>query len=370
MAYGDDDNYAKQPLLPSSGTFMEDSEKAALINKKTHRRRRRRVNHGNATNIFKEEEPNGNARGLPHLPQSNPNCATSPNIRHVFAFLAVYLGLGVLCFCLLKDQIKGKKTNGVVDALYFCIVTMTTVGYGDLVPDSTAAKLIACVFVFAGMVLVGHILSRSADRLVERQEILLVKAMHLHEKVGEAEMLKEMEINRSKYKLWTALAFLVTLMVVGQLFLCLVEEMELVDAFYCVCSTITTLGYGDESFSTAVGRGFAVIWILSSTICLAQFFLYLAEMYAESRQRSLVKWVLTRKTTAADLEAADIDDDDVVSAAEFVVYKLKEMGKISEEDLKLLMDQFRNLDVDHSGTLTAADLMFSQPPQAPPLSLR
>lgn len=39
------------------------------------------------------------------------------------------------------------------------------------------------------------------------------------------------------------------------------------------------------------------------------------------------------------------------------MYKLKEMGKISEEDIAVVMAGFRSLDVDHSGTLTKADLL-------------
>ncbi|KAJ8754832.1 hypothetical protein K2173_015344 [Erythroxylum novogranatense] len=34
------------------------------------------------------------------------------------------------------------------------------------------------------------------------------------------------------------------------------------DSFYCVFSTITTLGYGDQSFSTTAGPSFAIFWIL------------------------------------------------------------------------------------------------------------
>lgn len=44
------------------------------------------------------------------------------------------------------------------------------------------------------------------------------------------------------------------------------------------------------------------------------------------------------------------------SAAEFVVYKLKEMGKISEEDVEMAMEWFKILDFDHSGSLTKTDL--------------
>jgi potassium channel subfamily K len=162
------------------------------------------------------------------------------------------------------------------------------------------------------MALGGIILSKAADYIVEKQEILLVRAMHMNEKTGLSEILEEVETHKVKYKFLLALILLFLLIIVGTIFLYLVESFEFVDAFYCVCSSITTLGYGDDSFSTRAGRVFAVFWILSSTICLAQFFLYLAELYTEKRQRLLVKRVLARNVTASDLEEADIDHDKTV----------------------------------------------------------
>ncbi|GJW89822.1 hypothetical protein Tco_0167375 [Tanacetum coccineum] len=58
------------------------------------------------------------------------------------------------------------------------------------------------------------------------------------------------------------------------------------------------------------------------------------------RQRSLIQWVLKRKTTASDPEAADFVSFGIVVAAEFVIYKLKEMGKISQDDITPIMDEF------------------------------
>ncbi|XVF28051.1 hypothetical protein REPUB_Repub14bG0162200 [Reevesia pubescens] len=277
--------------------------------------------------------------------------------KYVLLLLASYLGIGTLWFFLIRDQIDGKKTNGILDSIYFCVVTMTTVGYGDLVPHSKLAKILASIYVFSGMALVGLVLSKAADYIAEKQEILLVKAMHMNEMFNAAEILMEVETNKVKYKFLITALLLLMLIIAGVSFLLLVEEMEFIDAFYCVCSTITTLGYGDESFSTGVGRIFAIFWILSSTVCLAQFFLYLAELYTERRQKSLIKRVLTRKLTSSDLEAADMDHDEKVSAAEFILYKLKEMGKICQQDILLCMERFKTLDVDHSGTLTAADLI-------------
>ncbi|KAK9156332.1 hypothetical protein Sjap_003812 [Stephania japonica] len=283
-----------------------------------------------------------------------------PSFKQVALFLVIYLGVGAICFYLSRSQIKGEKTNGILDAVYFCIVTMTTVGYGDLVPNSVVTKLLACAFVFTGMALVALILSKSADYLVEKQEILLVQALHLNKKVGASDMLREMEVNKVRYKFFLILITLVVLIIAGTIFLYKVEKLNLVDSFYCVCSTITTLGYGDKSFSTEGGRIFAVFWILTSTICLAQFFLYLAELNTEKRQKKLVKWVLSRKMTWIDLEAADLDDDGVVSAAEFVIYKLKEMGKINQDDISVVMEEFEDLDVDQSGSISASDIALAQ----------
>ncbi|KAM5584488.1 hypothetical protein ABKV19_004053 [Rosa sericea] len=283
-----------------------------------------------------------------------------PSFVKVAIFLTVYLGVGTICFYLVRHQIEGVKTNGILDAVYFCIVTMTTLGYGDLVPDSTLAKLLACAFVFTGMALIGLILSKAADYLVEKQEILLIKALHVRQKFGQTDVLKEVETNSMRYKCIIVFILLLVLMISGTIFLATVEKLDLVDAFYCVCCTITSLGYGDKSFSTEAGRVFAVFWILSSTTCLAQFFLYVAELNTQHRQKALVNFVLTRAMTNVDLEAADLDDDGVVGSAEFVIYKLKEMGKINQEDVRLVMKEFEALDVDQSGTLSIKDVTLAQ----------
>ncbi|KAE8714872.1 Two-pore potassium channel 1 [Hibiscus syriacus] len=229
---------------------------------------------------------------------------------------------------------------------------MTTVGYGDLVPHSSLAKILVCIYAFVGAALVGLILSNAADYIAEKQGILLVKALHMNDKFNTAEVLMDIDTNKVKYKFLTIVALLLVLIIAGIGFLFLVEGMEFLDAVYCVCATITTLGYGDKSFSSQEGRVFAILWILTGTVCLAQFFLYLAELYTERRQRALVKWVLNRNLTAGDLEAADLDHDEMVSAAEFILYKLKEMRKICQEDIVMLMEKFKALDVDHAGTLT------------------
>lgn len=47
------------------------------------------------------------------------------------------------------------------------------------------------------------------------------------------------------------------------------------------------------------------------------------------------------------------------SKSEYVIYKLKEMGKISEKDIMLICNKFDMLDTGNFGKITLADLMES-----------
>jgi potassium channel subfamily K, other eukaryote len=232
-----------------------------------------------------------------------------PSFKLVGLLLFVYLLVGIAIFYFVMNQISGKKTNRVLDAIYFSVVTMTSVGYGDLSPNSDTTKLLACAYVFVGMGIITFFISRAADYLVEKQEMLFFKALHMNNKGADAKMLRDMEANRIKYKFYTSALLLTVIIVSGTVFLWKVEKLSLVDSFYSVCATITTLGYVQQSFSSKLGRVFAIFWIIASTVIMAQFILYLAELYTEHRQKLLTEWVLKRRMTTMDLEAADLDGD-------------------------------------------------------------
>ncbi|KAE8677261.1 hypothetical protein F3Y22_tig00111540pilonHSYRG00104 [Hibiscus syriacus] len=87
------------------------------------------------------------------------------------------------------------------------------------------------------------------------------------------EALKEIEsLNIDYTKCMISLIAMGVHLVIGIFVLCTVEKMEYDDAFYCAFSTMTTVGFGDEIFSTLFGRMFGMIWIFTGTSCLGQLF--------------------------------------------------------------------------------------------------
>lgn len=60
-----------------------------------------------------------------------------------------------------------------LDALYFCIVTLATVGYGDFVPKTTPGKIFTMIFIILGigafLAFVNAILTDVAKRHSEKR---------------------------------------------------------------------------------------------------------------------------------------------------------------------------------------------------------
>lgn len=56
-----------------------------------------------------------------------------------------------------------------VDALYFCTITLTTIGYGDITPHTTAGKLFTVGYVFSGIGIIAAFANLALRRAVAGQ---------------------------------------------------------------------------------------------------------------------------------------------------------------------------------------------------------
>ncbi|XVF70876.1 hypothetical protein PTKIN_Ptkin11bG0197600 [Pterospermum kingtungense] len=283
-----------------------------------------------------------------------------PGIQKLGAYFGIYIGVGTICFwALMQDEIHGKKTVGPIDALYMCVVTMTTIGYGDLEPHSFLAQFVCIIFITVGMCLVGIVIKIAANYLVVKQQMKLANALHTARKLGPVEALDQIESLKIDYnKCLISLIATAAHFVVGVFVLATIEGMDLSDAVYCACSTMTTVGFGDDTFQSITGRMFGIFWISTGTSCVAQLFLYIAEVYTDIETKKLIKSVITSKiVTKKNQDSADNVEDHgkVYGAADFILYKLKEMGKIKQEDISVAMK-----DLDVGDDQPASDMVLVQ----------
>jgi hypothetical protein len=85
---------------------------------------------------------------------------------HMYKMLAasavLLIAIGTVVFSLLEDW-------SIVDSLYFSVVTATTVGFGDLTPDTDAAKLFTVVYIVFGISIIGTFLNVRLKRVSIRR---------------------------------------------------------------------------------------------------------------------------------------------------------------------------------------------------------
>ncbi|XP_025816123.1 two pore potassium channel c-like isoform X2 [Panicum hallii] len=74
------------------------------------------------------------------------------------------------------------------------------------------------------------------------------------------------------------------------------------------------------------------------------------------RNRRTTKWILQKKMDNEPL-VAGLDNNPAVSKSDFVIYKLKEMGKIDEKDIAMISDQFNQLEFGKCERIPIVDII-------------
>jgi voltage-gated potassium channel len=83
----------------------------------------------------------------------------------VFSILAV--SMGAVGMYIVEGNVKGTKISNISDAFWWAIVTVTTVGYGDIYPITTEGKVIAVLLMIVGIAILGILISTLGAGLIE-----------------------------------------------------------------------------------------------------------------------------------------------------------------------------------------------------------
>lgn len=83
-----------------------------------------------------------------------------PAVRGLLIVMAVVIGIGTLSYHWMEEW-------SIVNAAYFSVVSLLTVGYGDYVPTSDGAKLFTIAYLLTGV----GIIASAATTIIQRSRL-------------------------------------------------------------------------------------------------------------------------------------------------------------------------------------------------------
>jgi hypothetical protein len=337
-------------------------------------------------------DPNDLSDWIPDDPHTGTSLCSS------LVITLLYFGIGAAFYCLIEGWL-------LIDALYFAVVTFTTVGYGDVKPLLDSTKLFTCVYMIVGISMVAISIIRLCLAMYDWVSAFAAqfhgcrehaKHMCLHTK-DKRQRLKRVashrrvmtlvqpgdlrsgnsggngavdgnnwdgdgdgdangnsnsnednngdQENKSLRSMILRMLFTVTLLVaVGTIFFVAVEDMTFVDACYMSTATVATVGYGDIAPVTQGGRFFAVIWITLSYGMLARSLHLVVDGFHEKSLETQRLKVLNRDLSRASIINMDKDGDGKLSRLEFLSHMVVKLKLCRENQLDKIMERFDEIE--------------------------
>ncbi len=93
--------------------------------------------------------------------------STNNRILYKIFLSSTAVTIGALAFYMAELNVEGTKVTNLSDAFWWAIVTVTTVGYGDVYPVTAAGKIVATFLMITGIAILGVLISTLGASLIE-----------------------------------------------------------------------------------------------------------------------------------------------------------------------------------------------------------
>ena len=77
----------------------------------------------------------------------------------LFIVSGLVILVGTIVMYNIESQVPNSKIKTLLDALWWCVSAVTTVGYGDIVPVSVIGRTVAIFYMFFGISMIAILLS-------------------------------------------------------------------------------------------------------------------------------------------------------------------------------------------------------------------
>jgi len=253
------------------------------------------------------------------------------------------------------------------DAAYFCIVTITTVGYGDLSPSKTVSKIFVIIYVILSIGIITSYLSYFIGLFLDEQEHMLFKKS-IERKESELNEILEEDLDaqilfateavdvEDLYHLIFSAGMLFLVGSIGAYVFMRFEELGFLDSLYLIVISASTVGFGDQHPKHPVSRYIMTVWLIFATISLGNFVGEITRVRLKSKQRALTRRVLTAPIDDKSLEELDSTNTGEISWGDFLAAMLVNVGQVDAKDIEAYRIRFNELNPDLNGLVKVSSL--------------
>jgi len=301
---------------------------------------------------------------------------------------AVYIGLGVIMFTILEECL-------VITSLYLMTQIITTIGYGDVVPTTNVGKIFTSFYALGAILYLGSLINLLIDSIEKKMDAIgdaeKLKRMHM-QNTREFTLLERIQVTfgeveesvlssfgtwRSVLVTFAAFSFMVGM---GTVFYatyehctcsygidkisgCVDTSFEIcaktggdvktwTDSFYMCVITLTTIGFGDFTPMSYLGRLLFIPWAFVGVISMANF----ATNFASALYRATsLATIQPRDELSTDLEKLMGNRNATLNKAEFSLFFLQKNHRIARGHLDSSRLAFQHLDKTGKGRISVED---------------
>lgn len=258
------------------------------------------------------------------------------------------------------------------DAVYFCIVTTTTVGYGDITPTTSASKLFVIFYVIVSIALISSLLAYMVGVLLDQQEEVILETMlnNPSDSDDEDEQTERFSSHRERIlhrtsglglddycALGFSLLWLLGVLAVGVVTFIVLEKLSFINAVYVTIISASTVGFGDFEPTRSLTKGIMTVWLIFSTMGVVKVIADFTDASVKVKQRTVSRRLLTAQLDMQTWKKMDKDNDGSVDKAEFVTEFLIRTGKVDREEVDAILARFDELDKDNDGDIRLSEVI-------------
>ena len=286
-------------------------------------------------------------------------------LKNSLIFVSIYLLIGIITFSFVLEKWT------IIDSLFFLMVTITTIGYGDLNPTTDYSRAFTTLFALIGIAILGFTLGVIGSKISDsRRQEIQEKRLKEQKKLmsafsGEKKAKKRKEENQWQLvfnvvfiELSTHIFFILMLIAMA-LAIGYYEGWSVITSIYFAAITATTTGYGDIEPTSQAMRLICSLVFLPYSVCVMGSILSgidngITAMEVKRAEQEFFKTGLELH----DIRNMNTEKEGKVSKLEFLKYMLVVLKKVDDETLTSIMDLFEKLEPDENGDLNLSDITF------------